>query len=192
MATYDVIDTFKRRRLDTDPNLPTLEDNPNLSSSDTEENDTLVDTNMNTNGAGVGDDNFLGAPVAMERTATNASQHATRSTRITGSTNGLSSGREGLGRLAGWAAGAALIGTYTSNSRDKKREEDYMRAPPLSEQEQEDDMALYKAAMAEEDAGKVDWRLMDEVVEAREDCVGRGDEEDEVGGVDEEMVGRDE
>ena len=178
IATYDVIENFKRRKADSDPIIASLEDSA-LKSSDSEENDNL-DSNLNADGHG--DDMFLGAPVLMERTATNASQHATRSTRIPLPTNGISSGREGLGRIAGWAAGAALIGTYSSNTRDKKREEDYLRAPPLTEQEQEDDMLMYKAAMAEEDAGRVDGNLIDEVLEVREDFVGRGDEEEDMVG----------
>lgn len=171
-STFEVIDNLKRRKLNSENNLPSLI-GTNPSSSDTEDNDNpdIIPTND-----GAADDVFFGAPV-MERTTTNASQHATRSTRTANPTTGTT-GREGLGSLAGRYAGAQLIGTYTvSQRREKTREDDSQRAPPLTEQEQEDDMALYKAAIEDEDAGKSDKLFLEDVVEVREDYVGTGLEE---------------
>jgi hypothetical protein len=119
---------------------------------------------------GTADDALLTAP-EMGRTITNTSYHATRSTRVLNINNGLAAG-ESLGELAGRHAGATLIGTY---QKDKKKEDDYNRAPALTDVEAEADLAWMKTLMAEEDEGKtVNTKLLDDLLEEREDHVGTG------------------
>lgn len=172
LATYDVISDFKHRKLnhDTQPNLNTLI-GTNVDASDLEDADPDLDAE------GAAEDVFLGAP-EMERGATNASQHITRSSRILNPSNGVS-GRGGLGDMAGRTAGAALIGTFSISQREKKREDDYQRAPPLTDQEQEDDMAMIRGAIEDDESGKLaSGNLLEEVVEDREDYVGTGSPEE--------------
>ncbi|KAL8830309.1 MAG: hypothetical protein Q9170_005792 [Blastenia crenularia] len=108
------------------------------------------------------DDIFLTAP-AMDRTA-NSSFHATRSTR----NNHLSFLNNGstlhtLGDLAGRASAIKLIGTY---SKDRKvGSDEYNRAPPLTDQEVDDDLALIAVAMRDSEAapGKMNMKLVDDL-----------------------------
>ena len=179
LATCEVVEDLKRRKLNKDS---TTNINPiigiNVDSSDTEAN-----TEAGAGLDGAAEDMFLGAP-EMERTATSASQHLTRSTR------GLiplkrTSGPEGLGNLAGRASGAAFIGNCSL--KEKKREDDYNRAPPLSDLEADDDIAVMKAATEDQEAGKPNPLLVESAVEIqdREDYVGTGSVE---GGEDENDV----
>ena len=111
-------------------------------------------------------DGYLEAP-GMERSATNQSYHATRSTRTTNPLNGAN--RENLGELAGRQAAAELIGTF---HREKKKEEDYNRAAPLSADGVEHDFALIAKAIEVEDAERVvDTSLLEEVAGERPDYV---------------------
>lgn len=169
VATFGVIDDFKRRKLTKSSHTSlTSFVGTNADVSDVEENaDAEPDLGMD----GVAEDVFLAAP-EMERTATNASQHATRSSRIIAPSKHIAAG-DALGSLAGRAAGARLIGTF--GAKEKRREDEYQRAPPLSDQEAEDDMAMLKAAIDEEDAGKLaNEELLEEVAGHREDHVGTG------------------
>ena len=112
----------------------------------------------------------LSTAVAMERTNTQTSiqHHTTRSTRKNHLSNSQFA-REHLGELAGREAAVTSIGTY---HRGQKREEEYLRAPPLSETDAESDMALYEAAMKDDGATKLaNDKLLDEVVEELEDHV---------------------
>ena len=170
LATCEVVEDSKRRKLNksSTTNLNSIV-GMNVDSSDTEDN-----AEMGADPDGTAEDMLLAAP-EMERTATNASQHLTRSTR------GLipakrTSGPEGLGYLAGRSAGATFIGTV--GPREKKREDEYQRAPPLSELEQDDDIAMMKAAMEDEDAGKPTMVQLEDVIEERKDHLGTGDMED--------------
>ncbi|KAL2042544.1 hypothetical protein N7G274_005038 [Stereocaulon virgatum] len=165
-ACYDVIDNLKRRKLNADsstnpgPFMPTTADVSDLEDE--------VEPNFGADGAV--DDVLLTAP-EMGRTVTNTSYHATRSTRVLNINNGLAAG-ESLGELAGRHAGATLIGTY---QKDKKKEDDYNRAPALTDVEAEADLAWMKTLMAEEDEGKtVNTKLLDDLLEEREDHVGTG------------------
>lgn len=174
LATFGVIEDFKRRKLAKGSHTsPTSFVGTNADVSDVEDNaDAEPDLGMD----GVVDDVFLAAP-DMERTATNASQHATRSSRIVAPSKHIAAG-DVLGRLAGRAAGARLIGTV--GAKEKRREDEYQRAPPLSDQETEDDLAMLKAAIEEEDAGKLaNEDLLEEVAGHREDHVGTGSVEGE-------------
>lgn len=164
LATYDAVEILKRRKFNKDSNtnlnsiVPT-----NVDSSDSEDN---------ADGGGdldpTAEDMFLQAP-EMERIPTNASQHLTRSTR--GLLPKRTTGPEGLGYLAGRAAGAVSI--VNAGQREKKKEDEYSRAPPLSELEQDDDLAMMKAAIEDEDAGKFNSLLLEDV-EEKENYVGTG------------------
>ena len=106
----------------------------------------------------------------MERTNTQTSLqfHTTRSTRKTNLSNSQFA-REQLGGLAGREAAVAAIGTYP---KEKKREDDYSRAPPLSELEAESDMVLYEEAMKDDDVTRaINEKLLDEMVEELEDYI---------------------
>lgn len=120
---------------------------------------------------------IVGTTAMMERTNTQTStqHHTTRSTRKTNLSNSPSA-REQLGELAGREAAISCIGNYI---KDKKREEEYQRAPPLSEQDAESDMALYEAAMKDDEVARAaNEKLLDEVVEELEDHVGTPIEEE--------------
>lgn len=108
------------------------------------------------------DDIFLTAP-AMDRTA-NSSFHATRSTR----NNHLSFMNNGsplhtLGDLAGRASAVKYLGSYTKDR--KYGADEYNRAPPLTDQEVDDDLALIAAAMREGEAtpGKMNLKLVEDL-----------------------------
>lgn len=95
---------------------------------------------------GEGDDIFLTAP-EMDRTA-NSSFYATRSTRTTGLLHVPIASFDIPADLAGRASAISLMGTYTS---ERKKDDDPKRAPPLTTQEAEADLALMAAAIREEE-----------------------------------------
>ena len=172
-ATYEVIEDMKRRRMSKYSNThPNAIVGHGIDSSDSEDNvDPTADL------GGTADDMTLAAP-EMDRIPTNASQHLTRSTRGIPPT-GEAFGTGNLGYLSGRQSGAAYIGNVgTVGSREKKREDEYQRAPPLSEAEAEADLRLIEAAIAEEDAGGtsliVEQCIQDtmEDIESRVDYVG--------------------
>ena len=170
-ASSYVIHTLKRRKLNADAqnNLASLVP----TNADGSENEDEFGAETNLGNEGTADDTLLAAP-EMGRTVTNTSFHATRSTRILNLSNGISTG-DSLGDLAGRQAGVGLIGAY---QKDKKREDEYNRAPPLSDQEADTELALMKALMAEEDEGKVvNTKLLDDIVEEASDYVGTGQAE---------------
>ena len=109
-------------------------------------------------------EDLLAAAVTMERTNTQTSTqyHTTRSTRKINLSNSQFA-REQLGDLAGREAAVVVIGTcYKAN----KKEEEYTRAPPLNDIDAEADMALYQAAMKDDDATTaLNDKLLDEVIE---------------------------
>ncbi|KAL8678097.1 MAG: hypothetical protein Q9186_005536 [Xanthomendoza sp. 1 TL-2023] len=116
------------------------------------------------------DDIFLTAP-AMDRTA-NSSIHATRSTRNINQPFPLQS----LGDLAGRASAIKYMGSYNSYNKERKLGSDeYQKAPPLTDQEVEDDLALMAAAVRES-PGKMNIKfvedLMAEVVDYTNDGPG--------------------
>ncbi|KAL8784779.1 MAG: hypothetical protein Q9213_003759 [Squamulea squamosa] len=123
------------------------------------------------------DDIFLTAP-AMDRTA-NSSVHATRSTRAINPLFPLSnSPLQALGPLAGRASAVKYMGSY--NKERKLGSDEYQRAPPLSEQEVEDDLALIAAAVRDGEAspGKLNLKFLEdlgtEVVDYTNDGSGEG------------------
>ncbi|KAI4178460.1 MAG: hypothetical protein LQ346_007439 [Caloplaca aetnensis] len=108
------------------------------------------------------EDIFLTAP-PMDRTA-NSSFHATRSTR----NNHLSFMNNGsplntLGGLAGRASAVKYLGSYTKDR--KYGSDEYNRAPPLTEQEVDEDLALIASAMRENEAtpGKMNLKLVEDL-----------------------------
>ena len=159
-ASLDVLadlQAVKRRKLGDASGLPT---------ADSSEPDDNADGETVLGGDGVIDNGAAEAP-AMERNATNQSYHATRSTRTQNLINGAT--RQNLGELAGRQAAAELIGTY---QKEKKKDDDYNRAPPLSDQETEHDFALMAKAMkALDQRRKSDASLLDEVAGERPDHV---------------------
>lgn len=174
-ASYDVIaeQSIKRRRFNADSQT-------NGASVDafahamSESDDGFPQPDYGPDGEA---EELLAAAAMMERTNTQTSMqyHTTRSTRKTNLSNGHIA-REQLGELAGREAAASNIGNYF---KEKKREEDYQRAPPLSELEADSDMALYEAAMKDDDATRAaNEKLLDEVVEELEDHVGTPIEEE--------------
>ena len=159
-ASFDVLadhHAFKRRKLGDASGIPTAD------SSEPEDN---AEGNNGYGGDGTNDDGPLEAPV-MERNATNQSYHATRSTRNQTVINGAT--RENLGELAGRQAAAEMLGTY---QKEKKKDEDYNRAPPLTDQEAEQDFALMAKAMKAEDQRRAsDASLLEEVAGERPDHI---------------------
>lgn len=118
----------------------------NAEASETEEN--AVDSGNGTSHSNPkiaaepeNDDLLLIAP-EMDRTA-NSSIHATRSTRVMPLSVPLSSFAL-PSDLAGRLSAIPLIGTY---AKERKMAEEYQRAPPLSEQEKDDDLAEMAAAI---------------------------------------------
>lgn len=165
-ASYDVIEAFKRRKLNADSQANPASLIP--ITADVSDLEDEVEPNFGLDGAA--DDALLTAP-EMGRTMTNTSYHATRSTRVLNISNGLAAG-DSLGDLAGRHTGAALIGTY---QKDKKKDDEYNRATALTDLEAEADLAWMKSLMAEEDEGKtVNTKLLDDMLEEREDHVGTG------------------
>lgn len=167
-ASFYVIENMKRRKLNADAqnNLPSLVP----TNADGTDNEDEGGAEANFGNDVPMDDALLTAP-EMGRSITNTSYHATRSTRVQNLSNGISAG-DSLGDLAGRHAGVGLIGVY---QKEKKREDEYNRAPGLSDQEAETELALMKALMAEEDEGKtVNTKLLDDVVEYVVDYIGPG------------------
>ena len=160
-ASLDVLadqQTVKRRKLGDTSGLPR---------ADSSELDDNAEGEIILGGDGVNDDMTVEA-TAMERNATNQSHHATRSTRTQNLINGAT--RQNLGELAGRQAAAEMIGTY---QKEKKKDDDYNRAPPLSDQEAEQDFALMAKAMKAEDQRRgCDNILLDEAAGERQDHVG--------------------
>ncbi|KAI4139131.1 MAG: hypothetical protein LQ341_004340 [Variospora aurantia] len=119
------------------------------------------------------DDVFLTAP-AMDRTA-NSSFYATRSTR-NNHLNYLSNGSplQTLGDLAGRASAVKYLGTYPKDR--KQSSEEYNRAPPLTDQEVDDDLALIAAAMKEGEAspGKMNLKLVEDLYLEQVDYTNEG------------------
>lgn len=163
-ASYDVINLHraKKRKIDDFQATAASLITTNAESSEIEDN-VIAEPNLGTDGA-IEEVSLIA--LDMERTATNASYHATRSTRAVTLSNGLST-RESLGDLAGREAAVGLIGTY---QKERKREEEYQRAPPVTELEAELDMALIEAAMKDE-YSKAE-KMLDDFLEDREDHVG--------------------
>ena len=175
-ACYDVIaeQSAKRRRLNADSQTNGASMDP-FTHAMSDSDDGFPQPEYGA-GADAEAEEVLAAAAIMERTNTQTSTqyHTTRSTRKTNLSNSQFA-REQLGELAGREAAISSIGTY---SKDKKREEEYQRAPPLSELDAEADMALYEAAMKDDDATRAaNEKLLDEVVEELEDHVGTPIEE---------------
>lgn len=162
-ASYDVLHSFSTKQRKIDPTSALLTAEP----TDLEDNTTNADLALGIDGGN--DDVFLAAP-EMERSTTNQSYHATRSTRNLNVAIGAS--RENLGELAGRQTAAELIGSF---QREKKTaNDDYNRAPPVSEQEGAEDLALMAKAMKEEEEKKADEGLLDEVAGEKKNWVGDG------------------
>ena len=102
------------------------------------------------------DDFFLTAP-EMDRTA-NSSFHATRSTRVVPLSTPLCS-FDLPSDLAGRASAIPLIGTYT---KERKMADEYQRAPPLSDQEKDADLAMMAVAAreAERNPGRINQNVL--------------------------------
>ncbi|KAL9126869.1 MAG: hypothetical protein Q9217_004150 [Psora testacea] len=158
-ASYDVLGQLqatKRRKIG---------DASGLATADPSDHEDPVDAEPRF-GGDCTDDVFLEAP-GKERNTTNQSYHATRSSRNLNLANGAT--RENLGELAGRQTAAEMIGTY---QREKKKDDDYNRAPALSDQEAAEDFALMAKAMEAEDQHKEnDTSLLDEVAGERKDYV---------------------
>lgn len=167
-AFYDVIAerSAKRRRLNADSQTNGASMDP-FSHAMSDSDDGFPQPEYGADGEA---EDLLATTAMMERTNTQTSiqYHTTRSTRKTNLSNSQFA-REQLGELAGREAAVAVIGTY---HKEKKREDEYSRAPPLSEIDAESDMALYEAAMKDDDAARVmNEKLLDEVVEELEDHI---------------------
>lgn len=167
-AFYDVIAerSAKRRRLNADSQTNGASMDP-FSHAMSDSDDGFPQPEYGADGEA---EDLSATTAMMERTNTQMSiqYHTTRSTRKTNLSNSQFA-REQLGELAGREAAVAVIGTY---HKEKKREDEYSRAPPLSEIDAESDMALYEAAMKDDDAARVmNEKLLDEVVEELEDHI---------------------
>jgi len=109
----------------------------------------LLDQAASTNG-----DHSLEAP-AMDRTA-NSSYHATRSTGVVSiSATTFAEDLALPGDIIGRRTAIDFLG---SQREPRKREDDYQRAPPLSEQERDADRQAMKRAMEEMGHGRVTKR----------------------------------
>ncbi|KAL8848388.1 MAG: hypothetical protein Q9221_006587 [Calogaya cf. arnoldii] len=145
--------------------------------SDDEDHPDTIPSQIDGADEALSDDIFLTAP-AMDRTA-NSSIHATRSTRTV---NPLfpnsNSPLQSLGGLAGRASAIKYMGTY--NKERKLGPDEYNRAPALTDQEVEDDLALMAAAAKESEAspGKMNLKFVEdlgtEVVDYTNDGSGEG------------------
>ena len=167
-AFYEVIAerSAKRRRLNADSQTNGASMDP-FSHAMSDSDDGFPQPEYGADGEA---EDLSATTAMMERTNTQMSiqYHTTRSTRKTNLSNSQFA-REQLGELAGREAAVAVIGTY---HKEKKREDEYSRAPPLSEIDAESDMALYEAAMKDDDAARVmNEKLLDEVVEELEDHI---------------------
>ncbi|KAL9039790.1 MAG: hypothetical protein Q9180_002320 [Flavoplaca navasiana] len=145
--------------------------------SDDEDIPDIIPSQIDGADEALSDDIFLSAP-AMDRTA-NSSIHATRSTRTINPLfpNG-NSPLQNLGNLAGRASAIKYMGTY--NKERKLGPDEYQRAPALTDQEVEDDLALIAAAVKEVEAspGKMNLKFVEdlgtEVVDYTNDGSGEG------------------
>ncbi len=143
LASTAAIDSIaaKRRKLGTEyPGSGTM---PDANASDAE--DHVDDPGAAAAPDADNEDIFLTAP-EMDRTA-NSSFYATRSTRTAGLNVPLAS-FEIPADLAGRASAIPLMGTYTA---ERKKDDDPRRAPPLTAQEADADLALIAAAIREEE-----------------------------------------
>ncbi|KAL8666094.1 MAG: hypothetical protein Q9168_007570 [Polycauliona sp. 1 TL-2023] len=146
--------------------------------SDDEDDPDMMPSQIDGADEALSDDIFLTAP-AMDRTA-NSSIHATRSTRTL---NPLfpnsNSPLQSLGDLAGRASAIKYMGTCNNKER-KLGPDEYQRAPALTDQEVEDDLALIAAAVKEDRAspGKMNLKFVEdlgtEVVDYTNDGSGEG------------------
>ncbi|KAL8991814.1 MAG: hypothetical protein Q9169_007628 [Polycauliona sp. 2 TL-2023] len=131
-------------------------------SDDDEDNPDMLPSQIDGADEALSDDNFLTAP-AMDRTA-NSSIYATRSTRTL---NPLfpnsNSPLQSLGDLAGRASAIKYMGTC--NKERKLGPDEYQRAPALTDQEVEEDMALIAAAVREDKAspGKMNMKFVEDL-----------------------------
>ncbi|CAL8581600.1 hypothetical protein XPA_007289 [Xanthoria parietina] len=130
--------------------------------SDDEDNPDIIPSQIDGADEALSDDIFLTAP-AMDRTA-NSSVHATRSTRninplFANSNNPFQS----LGGLAGRASAIKYMGSY--NKERKLGPDEYQRAPPCTDQEMEEDLALIALAVKEGEAspGKMNLKFVEEL-----------------------------
>ena len=151
----------KRRRLGSDAQVKTSKPKPlskgkapenqavaSSSSPSADEADPFHPTAFLDHTAMTNGEVALEAP-AMDRTA-NSSHHATRSTGVV--SNSASTFAEDLA-LPGDIVGRRTAIEYLGTQREpRKREDDYQRAPPLSEQEKDADRQAMKRAI--EDLGK--------------------------------------
>lgn len=171
-ASYDVLETMKRRKLNADSQANIASAVPTSVDASDAEDDATAEPNFGNDGAA--DDPFLLAAPEMGRTTTNTSCHATRSTRVMKLNSGVSAG-ENLGELAGRYQAVERIGTYPKEHKEKRRDDEYNRAPGLTEREAETDQLLMRQAMLEEDAGRdANARLLNDVVEEKGDYIGAG------------------
>ncbi|KAL8861819.1 MAG: hypothetical protein Q9178_001688 [Gyalolechia marmorata] len=130
--------------------------------SDDEANPDIITSQTDGADEALSDDIFLTAP-AMDRTA-NSSVHATRSTRATNPLYPNSnSPLQSLGDLAGRASAIKYMGSY--NKERKLGPDEYNRAPPLTDQEVEDDLALIAAAIRDGEAspGKMNLKFVEDL-----------------------------
>ena len=165
LSTYEVVEDLKRRRVhkDSHTHLNSITE-IGADNSDSEENaDPIADVD------GTADEILLAAP-EMERIPTNASQYLTRSTRGLVPTRRIA-GNDSLGYFAGRMVGAATIGN--TFLKERKREDEERRAPPLTDSEQDEDLAMMQAAIENEDTGR-DNGLLDSVIDEMGDYVGTG------------------
>ncbi|KAK4697233.1 hypothetical protein P7C71_g817, partial [Lecanoromycetidae sp. Uapishka_2] len=174
-ASYDVLETMKRRKINNDPQNNLASTVPtNIDTSDVED-DAAAEAAFGNDGAT--DDPFLLAAPEMGRTTTNTSYHATRSTRVLNLNIGLSAG-ENLGEFAGRFQAIERIGTYPMQHKDKRsgaKEDEHNRAPPLTDLEAEADQLLMRQAMVEEDEGRdANAKLLKDLVEERGDHISGG------------------
>lgn len=167
-ASYEVLDSMKHRKLSNDSQVNLAFAVPtNVDVFDAEE-DAAAEANFGNDGAT--DDPSLAAP-EMGRTTTNTSYHATRSSRVPNLNTGISA-IEILGELAGRYQAVERIGSYTREQKERKKEDEYNRAPPLTENEAEYDQLLMRQAMLEEDAGReANAKLLNNISEERTDYV---------------------
>lgn len=146
LASHAALDLIsKRRKLNHEGQGSGAQSNADA----TESEDNIVDAGNstfpvtnNTNPSEIENEEvFLTAP-EMDRTA-NSSFYATRSTRIMSLNVPLASSSL-PSDLAGRASIIPLLGTY---NRERKSQEEYQRAPPLSDHEKDADLAMMAAAI---------------------------------------------
>lgn len=147
------VDPFARATSESDESFPQPDDGPDGEAEDP-----------------------MATAATMERTNTQTSTqyHTTRSTRKINISNSQFT-REQLGELAGREAAVVVIGKCNIGN---KKEEEYSRAPPLSDIEAESDMALYEAAMKDDDVTRAtNEKFLEEVIEELEDHIHTPNEE---------------